>query len=223
MADIGTQRMSTTHTILLVDDQSIFLDGIEALLTCIPDVQVVGKASNGQAAVALVAQLRPDIVLMDVNMPGMDGIEATKHILKAHPATKVVVLSMYGHREFVLELMESGIRGYLLKTTGKDELMGALRTVADGDLYIARELRELVAAGDRNKDRTGETIYGSLTKREVDVVRLIMQERTNQEIGAALFISTDTVETHRRNIMHKLDVRNTAGLVKYAMERGWGI
>lgn len=213
--------METNYTLLLVDDQSIFLDGIESLVARIPEVTVVGKALSGIEAVRLAQELRPDIVLMDINMPGMDGIEATKRIAKASPGTRILVLSMYGHKEFVLELLDSGVGGYLLKTTSKDELLDALRTVADGKQYISRELRELAATADRYADREGETIYGALTKREVQVVKLIMQQRTTQEIADALFVSAGTVETHRRNIMHKLDVRNTAGLVKYAMERGW--
>lgn len=212
----------TPYTLLLVDDQSIFLDGIESLLERLPEVTILGKATNGKDAVSMTAALKPDIVLMDINMPGMDGIEATKHIRKANPGTHVVVLSMYGHREFVLELLDSGVGGYLLKTTGRDELMVALRTVADGKQYVAQELRDLAATADKHTDRDGELTYGALTKREVQVVKLIMQERTTQEIADQLFLSAATVETHRRNIMHKLDVRNTAGLVKYAMERGWG-
>ncbi|HRD54702.1 MAG TPA: response regulator transcription factor [Flavobacteriales bacterium] len=213
-----TQRFS----LILVDDQSMFLDGIESLLERMPDVAVVGKAHNGRAALDLVAAHKPDLVLMDINMPGMDGIEASKRMRQASPETRVIVLSMYGHREFVLELLDSGVGGYLLKTTGKDELMEAIRTVADGKQYIAQELRELAARPDRNGDRNGETQYGPLTKREVQIVKLILKEHTTQEIAENLFLSVPTVETHRRNIFHKLDCRNIAGLVKYAMERGWG-
>lgn len=213
----------TPYSLLLVDDQSIFLDGIESLLERLPEVRVVGKAHNGQDAVRLSAELQPDVVLMDINMPHMDGIEANKRIRKASPATRVIVLSMYGHREFVLELLDSGVGGYLLKTTGKNELAEAILTVARGGQYIAKELRDLAATRDKHTDRDGELNYGALTKREVEVVKLIMQERTTQEIADQLFLSSATVETHRRNIMHKLDVRNTAGLVKYAMERGWGV
>ena len=211
-----------TFTVLLVDDQSIILDGIEALLAPIAQVKVVGRANNGFEAVAVATELKPDLVIMDVNMPGMDGIEATRRILKACPETKVLVLSMYGHKEFVLELVDAGASGYLLKNTGKAELLDAISAIMNGKRYMAKELTAVLANGDRFKDRQGENGYGVLTKREVQVVRLIMQERTTQEIAAALFLSPDTVETHRRNIMHKLDVRNIAGLVKYAMERGWG-
>lgn len=210
------------YTLLLVDDQTIFLDGIESLLERMPQVTLVGKANTGQEALRLAMELRPDVVLMDINMPNMDGIEASKRIRKASPDTRVLILSMYGHREFVLELMDSGVGGYLLKSTGKAELAEAILTVAEGGQYIAKELRALAASADQHTDREGENGYGVLTKREVQVVKLILQERTTQEIADQLFLSLATVETHRRNIMHKLDVRNTAGLVKYAMERGWG-
>ena len=214
--------MEIRYTILLVDDQSIFLDGIESLLAQVPGAQVVGKAHNGLDAVRLAKELRPNVVLMDINMPGMDGIEATRRIRQTCPDTYIMVLSMYGHREFVLELMDSGVAGYLLKTATMPELQTALSTVVRGGRHIARELDLTALEGDRSRDREGETVYGSLTKREVQVVKLILQERTTQEIADALFVSAGTVETHRRNIMHKLDVRNTAGLVKYAVERGWG-
>ena len=143
--------MATQHTLLLVDDQSIFMDGMEALLGRIPEVQIVGKANNGADAVALVHELKPTLVLMDINMPGMDGIEASKRILKANPDTRILVLSMYGHKEFVLELMDSGVSGYLLKTTGKDELIEALSTGAAGKKYLARELRTILARNPRLK------------------------------------------------------------------------
>ena len=208
-------------TLLLVDDQIMLLDGMEALLATIPLVRLVGRSSSGTDAIAKAALLKPVLVLMDVNMPGMDGIEATKSLLKVSPASRVLMLSMYGHKEFVLEVMEAGAFGYLLKNSGKAELIAAFTTLMEGRKYLAPELAALIECGDRYKDREGECKYGVLSKREVQVVKLIMDERTNQEIGTLLFISTDTVESHRRNIMHKLDVRNTAGLVKYAMERGW--
>lgn len=210
------------HTLILVDDQSIFLDGIESLLERMPEVVLIGKASNGRDALDLVDAHKPDLVLMDINMPGMDGIEASKRMRKTSPDTKVIVLSMYGHREFVLELLDSGVGGYLLKTTNKEELMTAIRTVAAGKQYIAAELRAMAAQADRNADRDGETKYGPLTTREMQIVKLILKEHTTQEIAERLFLSIPTVETHRRNIFHKLDCRNIAGLVKYAMERGWG-
>lgn len=210
------------YSLILVDDQGIFIDGIESLLERMPEVTVVGKANDGRAALDLVSELKPDLVLMDINMPGMDGIEASKRMRKASPDTKVIVLSMYGHREFVLELLDSGVGGYLLKTTGKNELMTAIRTVAEGGQYIAQELRALAAQPDKNGDRVGEARYGPLTTRELQIVKLILKEHTTQEIAERLFLSVPTVETHRRNIFHKLDCRNIAGLVKYAMERGWG-
>ncbi len=215
-------NVAAPFTVLLVDDQSIILDGIEALLLPIDLVQVVGRATNGADAVREAATLQPEMVIMDVNMPGMDGIEATKRILKAAPETKILVLSMYGHKEFVLELLDAGASGYLLKNTGKAELLEALSAIMNGKRYLAKEIATLLQQTDRFKDRQGENGYGVLTKREVQVVKLIMQEYTTQEIAERLFLSADTVETHRRNIMHKLDLRNTAGLVKYAMERGWG-
>ncbi len=200
----------------------MFVDGIESILASVPEVRIVGKAHNGCDAMQMVTQQRPDLVLMDINMPHMDGIEAAKRMRKTSPDTRVIVLSMYGHREFVLELLDSGVGGYLLKTAGKEELLRAIRTVAAGKQYIAEELRVLARTGDRYKDRMGEAKYALLTSREMEVVKLILRERTTQEIADSLFLSVATVESHRRNIFHKLDCRNIAGLVKYAMERGWG-
>ena len=212
---------SAQATLLLVDDQTIMLDGVEALLLTLPTVQVVGRCHSGKEAVEVAAELKPDLVLMDVNMPGMDGIEATRHLLKASPESRVLILSMYGHKEFVLEVMDAGAWGYLLKNAGKDELRLAIADILDGRKHIAPELQRLLDNGDRYQDRRGEIGYHPLSKRELQVVKLIVSARTTQEIADTLFLSADTIETHRRNILHKLDIRNTAGLVKYAMERGW--
>ena len=208
-------------TILIVDDQSMMLDGIEAILSGMPGLEVAGRCYNGREAVTLARQLAPDLVLMDVNMPDMDGIEATKHIRKVSPNSRVLMLSMYGHRDFVLEVMAAGASGYLLKNAGKEELRLALGEVANGGKYLSPQLRQLVEQGDQYRDRSGDLAYNPLSKREMEVVKLLVKERTNQEIAGELFISVETVITHRRNIMHKLDVRDFAGLVKYAMERGW--
>ncbi len=213
---------STPATLLLVDDQAMLLDGMEALMATMPFVKLVGRSGSGAEAIKQAELLQPDLVLMDVNMPNMDGIEATKRLLKVSPESRVLMLSMYGHKEYVLEVMEAGAYGYLLKNSGKTELITALSAILSGKKYIAKELSELIECGDRYKDRESSNKYGALSKREVQVVKLILHQHTNQEIASTLFVSMDTVESHRRNIMHKLDIRNTAGLVRYAMERGWG-
>ncbi|MCB0790150.1 MAG: response regulator transcription factor [Flavobacteriales bacterium] len=208
-------------TLLLVDDQTIILDGLESILGNTEGIEVVGRATNGSEAVEKVRTLKPDIVLMDISMPEMDGIEATKAVLKVSKGTRVLVLSMYNNKEFVHELLDAGASGYVLKNTRKEELREALRDVAAGLRYLSKAVQLTLDEGDRFKDREGEQGYHALTKREKQIVRSICQERTTQEIAEMLFISPQTVETHRRNILHKLDLHNTAGLVKYAMERGW--
>ena len=208
-------------TLLIADDQSIILDGLEALLAHSQEVQVVGRASNGIEAVARTKELKPDVVLMDINMPEMDGIEATKALLKCCDKTKVLVLSMHDHKELVHEVMDAGASGYVLKNVGKEELMEALRIVATGQRYLAREIRAVLEQPDRFKDRNGEVHYTALTKREKEIVKLICMERTTHEIATALYLSPQTVDTHRKNILHKLDIRNIAGLGIYAKDRGW--
>ena len=208
-------------TLLLADDQSIILDGLEALLHYDAEVEVVGRAMNGLEAVQLARKLQPDVVLMDISMPVMDGIEATRELMKCCKSTRVLILTMYGNKEFVHEIMEAGACGFLLKNVGKEELRKALKAVAAGQRYIAAEVRHILDEDSRFKDSEGDRAYVSLTKREKEVVKLICMERTTQEVAMALRLSTQTVETHRKNIMHKLDLRNTAGLVKYAAERGW--
>jgi two-component system nitrate/nitrite response regulator NarL len=217
----STEIRVNTMTLLLADDQSIILDGLEALLQHDPDVHVVGRASNGLEAVERAKELQPDVVLMDISMPKMDGIEATRELMKCCTSTRVLMLTMYGNKEFVNEMLEAGASGFLLKNVGKEELRTALRTVAAGQQYIAKEVQRMLEGSDNFKDRRGEQVYVSLTKREKEVVMLVCKEYTTQEIATALFLSPQTIDTHRKNILHKLDLRNVAGLVKYAMERGW--
>ena len=207
---------------LLVDDQSIILDGLESLLQHHPHINVIGRAANGIEAVEKSKELHPDVVLMDISMPEMDGIEATRALLKCCKNSKVLILSMYNNKEFVNELLAAGASGYVLKNVGKDELMVAIQTVHDGYRYLAKDVEQMLERSDRYKDRTGDMDYVSLSKREKEVLLRVCAGRSSSEIAEDLFISPQTVETHRKNIMHKLDIHNTAGMVKYAMERGWG-
>jgi two-component system nitrate/nitrite response regulator NarL len=205
--------------LLIVDDQSIFLDGLEALLTQDPELHIVGRANNGVEAVRKARELVPHVVLMDISMPEMDGIDATRAMIKANKNVRVLVLSMYNNRDFVNELLDAGAHGYLLKNTGKEELREAIRTVAQGGRYLARAVEPLVGPSG---DGSAAEPHASLTKREKEIIHMVVQEMTTQEIAERLSLSAQTVDTHRKNIMHKLNVRNTAGLVKYALERGWG-
>jgi len=208
-------------TLLLVDDQSIILDGLEALLGQDSGMRVLGRASNGAEAVELAKALQPDVVVMDISMPVMDGIEAARALLKCCPHVRVLVLSMYDHPDLVREIMDAGASGYVLKNVGRDELSLALRTVAGGRLFLGKQVQEVLDKDDRIKEDRDQPATNVLTKREREVVKMICMEHTTAEIAAALFISSQTVDTHRKNIMHKLSAKNTAGIVKYAKERGW--
>lgn len=221
-------RTTTTSTnmsitrILIVDDQSIILDGLEALISQNDDFVVCGRASNGREALEKARELKPDVVLMDISMPEMDGIEATNAVKKALKETHVLVLSMYNNPEFVYELMDAGASGYVLKNTGRHELREAIITVAAGQRYLARPVQEMLDQRRRERpERDVQDGYHALTKREKQIIRLIVAQKSTQEIADMLFLSPATVETHRKNICHKLDTHTTAGIVRYAMERGW--
>lgn len=211
--------------ILLVDDHHLVLDGMRALLSQEPDFQVVGEARNGREAVEKATALRPHIVIMDISMPEMDGIEATQLICgnKSLKGTNVMVLSMYSNREFINELMEAGAKGYLLKNTGRAELREAIHTVSAGQRYLCKPVQETMDAPVKSRSRKEGEGFVPITKREKEIIRLLLAEKNSHEIADALHLSPATVETHRKNILHKLDMHSTAGLVRYAMERGWNL
>ncbi len=211
-----------TIRILLVDDQSIILDGLEALIALNDRFSVCGRANNGKEAVALAQQLKPDVVLMDISMPEMDGIEATREVKKRLNKTHVLMLTMYNNADFVRELLDAGASGYLLKNTGRAELWEAILTVMSGQRYLAKPVLDMLNARNAELAAQGtEPDFHALTKREKEIAKMLVEGGTSQDIAEKLFLSVSTIETHRKNIHHKLGVHSTAGIVRYAIERGW--
>lgn len=213
--EIGARRVGLR--ILIADDQQLIRQGLAALLKP-EDVQVVGEAEDGAGAIERALALKPDVVLMDVSMPGIDGVEATRRIKKAAPAIKVLILTVANCERRVAEALAAGADGYALKRLGHEELMAAIASVAEGRRYLgpgldAELVKEHLDGGD---GRAGL----SLTGRELDVLRLIAKGLKNREISDALKIAVKTVETHRTKIMQKLDLHNSAELATYAIRRG---
>jgi two-component system response regulator NreC len=212
----------TVIRVMLVDDHTILREGVRALLASEPEIVVVGEASDGQEALDKVEALRPDIVLMDMVMPRMNGLEATGHIKRRHPEVKVLILSMYDDDEYVQQVIQAGASGYLLKGMAADDLILAIREVQAGSSFLnptvaAKLIEDYVrrVRGDAD-DSTGEP----LTAREREVLKLIAEGNTNQEIADVLCLSRKTVESHRSNIMRKLDLHDVTELVKYALRKG---
>jgi DNA-binding NarL/FixJ family response regulator len=210
--------------VLLVDDHNIVRQGLKALLTAEGDISVVAEAQTGREAVNLTAKLRPDVVIMDLAMPLLNGWEATRQILKAMPTAKVVVLSTYEDDEHVQQAIAAGAAAYLIKQTAASELAKAIREVKKGNAYfspaIAQRLREKTCL---SMDATGENPKPNnieLTLREAEVLQLIAEGFANKQIAAELGLSVKTVEKHRQQVMNKLDIHDTAGLVRHAAAKG---
>ena len=207
--------------VLIADDHKIFRDGIKSILEKEKDMEVVDEAANGIEVLEKLATTVVDVVILDLDIGKPTGIEVTEIISEKYPEVKVLILSMIGLHDFVIQALETGATGYILKNTGKDEVITAIRSVAKGDSYFSKEVSSILVE-QLNKPRTikkrSEGI--PLTAREVEVLQLIAQEYSNPEIAEKLFISIRTVDTHRRNLLEKLGLKNTAGLVKYAILKG---
>jgi two-component system response regulator NreC len=210
--------------VVLVDDHAVIRSGLRMLLEAQPDVEIeiVGEAETGAEAVARARELRPDIVLMDIQMPGMSGIEATRQIKGGAPSTAVLALTMHEDDQYFFEMLKAGASGYVPKRAAPDELVTAIRTVSRGDVFLYPSLATRLVQDFVERPEPGEapTGYDILTPREREVLVLIAQGLTNSEIADTLVISSKTVDRHRDNIMEKLNLHSRVDLVKYAIRKG---
>ncbi|MFC1932414.1 response regulator [Chloroflexota bacterium] len=207
--------------VLVVDDHTVVRDGICALLTLTGDIEVVGEAANGSEALKLVTELEPNVVLMDIAMPIMGGLEATRRICKEFPETRVLVLTQYDDKEYVFPVIKAGASGFISKVAVSSELASGIRAVYHGDSYLSPSVaRLLVEDYQRGGGRVNHDPYEQLTDRERDVLKLVAEGYTTQQIADMLVVSPKTVEGHRTNLMAKLDIHNRTELVKYALRKG---
>lgn len=204
--------------ILIADDHQLMIDGIKATLEGIEDFNIVAHANNGyQVLEKLDDGMEVHVILMDINMPKMDGLACTKEVRKRFPSVKVVALSQYDEKRFVKRMVKNGASGYLLKDSGKDLLEEAIRTVHNGENYFSEKLSMRLISQELKTEDT-KSLFPKLTGRELEILNLIGKEYSSQEIAEKLFISFHTVESHRANLMYKAGVKNTAGLVRWAVE-----
>jgi DNA-binding NarL/FixJ family response regulator len=206
--------------ILLADDHQIIRDGLRSMLEK-QGFQVIAEADNGKTAVDLALEFTPDVIIMDVTMSELNGIEATRMILKASPQCKVIALSMHADKRYVTRALKAGALGYLLKDCAFDELVKAIRTVLRNRIYLSSEINEAVVKEYLDKtEKLEQPAYSILTNRERQIVQLIAEGKTTKEIAALLKISVKTVETHRQRAMNKLNIDSIAGLTKFAIREG---
>jgi DNA-binding NarL/FixJ family response regulator len=221
-APAGHAAPADTLTILIADDHQLLRDGLRSLLSAAPGFEVVADAADGREAVEKCSNLRPRIVLMDVSMPQVDGVAATRQIVERVPGCAVIALSMHGDKQFVADMFRAGARGYVLKDRAFEEVLGAARAVADGDVYLSPGVANALVSGqDAGQGSAGTpTPAAALTPREREVLGRLAAGRATKEVAADLGISAKTVETHRRAIMDKLDLHSVAELTKYAIREG---
>lgn len=214
--------MNQKIKILLADDHPIVRNGISASLQSIDQFEIVGEAENGLKAVEMTTDLRPDVVIVDISMPEMCGISATKAIREKNPKTKVLVLTMHDEEQYMVQMLAAGANGYLAKNSSKDELVSAIHAICSNDVFYSPLISEDIIQRyiDALESQQDEEDDIPLTNREKEILELISESLTTKEISAKLFISHRTVDTHRTNLMRKLNIRNTAGLVRFAIQKG---
>jgi DNA-binding NarL/FixJ family response regulator len=201
----------------IVDDHQMMIDGLRALLDDEPTFKIIGESNNGRVALARIEQEQPDVLLTDISMPEMNGLELTQAVKEKFPGVRVIALSMFGERNTISEMLQAGISGYIVKNTGKQELIQAINKVAQGGMFfsdeVSAEMMKVISAPPAKEEAI------TLTPREMEIVKLIAKEYSNLRIAEALFISERTVETHRKNIFRKTNTKSVVGLIKYAIEK----
>jgi two-component system response regulator NreC len=206
--------------LLIVDDHAIMRDGIRALLGLQNDIEIVGEAAEGQEAIDKATELNPDVIIMDISLPGMDGLEAMRRILKQNPKSKVLVLTQHDEREYILSSIRAGATGYMPKRALGSELISAIRSVYRGESFLYPSAASALIKDYRQQARPGEEPYDQLTSREREVLKLIAEGHTSKEIAERLVITPKTVMGHRGKIMEKLGLHNRTELIKYALRKG---
>lgn len=213
---------SPVINLFLADDHTIVRQGLAKLLNAEPDLEVVGEAENGWEAIKKVEKLKPDVVLMDIAMPQLNGIEATRHITKQTPGTKVIILSMHAHNRYISELLQIGASGYLLKDASGRDIIQAIHAVVKGDTFLSpsisrRVIEDYVSLKSKS---SGEDLFSTLSNREREVFQMIAESRTTKDMADVLFVSPSTIKTHRAKIMEKLQIDNMTDLIKLAVRLG---
>ncbi len=201
--------------LIITDDHPVIRDGIKTVLANDKDIELAGCAADGAELMKLLETKKADVILMDINMPGINGIEATRLVKKKYPDIKVISFSQYDEKRFIKQMLKNGANGYLLKNSSANELKSAIYIVHNGGMYLSKDLPNVF--GEKPKPRSNY-LFPKLTRREIDVLKEICQEKNTIEIAETLFLSPNTVETHRANLLLKVGVKNTAGLVKWAIE-----
>ena len=208
--------MSARIRVLIADDHQMFIDGIKALLKDVVDITVVAEALNGLKALSQLAATDIDVALLDINMPELNGLETCRDIVSRYPQVKVLMLTMHNRANYIRQFVDLGAKGYILKNTGKAELIQAIRTVHQGQTYFSQAVTQtLINSMQANSDQV------HLSPREQQILELIIQEKGTKEIAEALRIGKETVTTHRKNLLRKFEVDNTAGLVREAIRKGF--
>ncbi len=205
--------------VFIVDDHKMVIEGIELLLKNHESIQVMDSALSGEEALDKLSQITPQVVLLDINMPGMNGIDTCKKMIELQPNIKIIALSMHKESSLIKLMLSSGAKGYVLKNAGQDEIIEAIETVYQGKTYLDDIVNEIIVNSvAKSKKQKQQSPFPKLSRREKEILELILEEYTTQEIAEKLFISFGTVETHRRNMLIKTGARNTAGLVRIALE-----
>ena len=206
--------------ILITDDHQLFREGIVSLLSALPQIVIVGQAENGQEAIEKAKNLKPDIVIMDLSLPVINGVDATRILHKELPDTRVLVLSMHADKHYIKEALEAGAYGYLCKNCTYDQLIEAVNTVYQGKKYLSNKITEVLIEDYLSKEEEIRDNSQKLSERESEILKLMAEGKSTREISDMLFVSVKTVCTHKQHILEKLNLKSTADLIKYAIKKG---